>query len=159
MQIRSDATESRQLTRVCTVCLNYRKLIVKWNSFQSPFRTLFPAYTQRQSTTVLSVLLLNKVIYSKISRTQTPMARLPWLIRTRFWDPTKFFRELKKTNIRIMMFFFIYFIMKLYGREIRRQSAWICDECFHLGLSGLTDIAGNVLGTIDGDWIIKTHAF
>ena len=34
----------------CTACLNYRKLRVKWNSLLSPFRTIFPAYTQRQST-------------------------------------------------------------------------------------------------------------
>ena len=40
----------QHLLRVCTVCLNYRKLKVKWNSVQSPFRNIFPAYTQRQST-------------------------------------------------------------------------------------------------------------
>ena len=40
----------RPLITVCTVCLNYRKLKVKWNSLKSPFRTIFPAYTQRQST-------------------------------------------------------------------------------------------------------------
>ena len=39
-------------------------------------------------------------IYSRTSMARTPMARLPWLIRTRFWVPTKFFRELKKTNIQ-----------------------------------------------------------
>ena len=45
--------------RVCTVCLNYRKLRVKWNGLKSPFRSIFPAYTQRQSTVpVLSVLWL-----------------------------------------------------------------------------------------------------
>ena len=33
--------------------------------------------------------------YSRTSIARTPMARLPWLIRTRFWVPTK----LKKTNI------------------------------------------------------------
>ena len=30
--------------------------------------------------------------YSRPSMARTPMARLPWLIRTRFWVPTKFFR-------------------------------------------------------------------
>ena len=30
--------------------------------------------------------------YSKISMTRTPMTHLPWLIRTRFWVPRKFFR-------------------------------------------------------------------
>ena len=39
------------------------------------------------------------LIYSQTSIARTPMARLPWLIRTRFWVPTKFFRQLKKTNI------------------------------------------------------------
>ena len=38
------------LIRVCTVCLNYRNLRVEGNSLKSPFRTIFPAYTQRQST-------------------------------------------------------------------------------------------------------------
>ena len=37
------------LIRVCTVCLNNRKLRVKWTVL-SPFRTIFPAYTQWQST-------------------------------------------------------------------------------------------------------------
>ena len=36
------------------------------------------------------VLLAPK--YSRPSIARTPMARLPWLIRTRFWVPTKFFR-------------------------------------------------------------------
>ena len=49
--------------------------------------------------------------YSRSSMARTPMARLPWLIRTRFWAPTKFFRYLKKTNISGIFF---YFIMKLY---------------------------------------------
>ena len=30
--------------------------------------------------------------YSRTSMARTPMARLPWLIRTRFWVRTKFFR-------------------------------------------------------------------
>ena len=30
--------------------------------------------------------------YSRTSIARTPMARLPWLIRTHFWVPTKFFR-------------------------------------------------------------------
>ena len=34
----------------CIVCLNYRKLRVKWNGLKSTFRTIFPAYIQRQST-------------------------------------------------------------------------------------------------------------
>ena len=38
-------------------------------------------------------------IYSKTSMTRTLMARLPGMIRTRFRVPTKFFRQLKKTNI------------------------------------------------------------
>ena len=39
-----------RLIRVCTICLNYRKLRVKGNNRKAPFRTIFPAYTQRQST-------------------------------------------------------------------------------------------------------------
>ena len=31
-------------------------------------------------------------IYSRTSMARTPMAPLPWLIRTHFWVPTKFFR-------------------------------------------------------------------
>ena len=31
-------------------------------------------------------------IYSRTSIARTPMACLPWLIRTQFWVPTKFFR-------------------------------------------------------------------
>ena len=33
-----------------------------------------------------------KIQYSRTSVARTPMARLPWLIRTRFWVPTKCFR-------------------------------------------------------------------
>ena len=36
--------------------------------------------------------------YSRTSIARTSMARLPWLIRTHFWVPTKFFHLLKKTN-------------------------------------------------------------
>ena len=38
------------------------------------------------------------IIRTSIAR--TPMAHLPWLIRTRFLIPTKFFRWLKETNIK-----------------------------------------------------------
>ena len=41
---------TRRLIRICTVCLNCRKLRVKWNMVKSPLRTTFPAYSQRQST-------------------------------------------------------------------------------------------------------------
>ena len=30
--------------------------------------------------------------YNKTSMTRTPMARLLWMIQTRFWVPTKFFQ-------------------------------------------------------------------
>ena len=39
------------------------------------------------------------IIQIKNSITRTPMARLPWLIRTIFWGPRKFFRYLEKTYI------------------------------------------------------------
>ena len=53
-QIRRRRT--RRLIWVFTVCLSYRKLIFKWNSLMSPFRTIFPAYTQTINPPVLSVL-------------------------------------------------------------------------------------------------------
>ena len=37
--------------------------------------------------------------YSITAMTQTPMACLPWIIRTHFLIPRKFFQNLKKTNI------------------------------------------------------------
>ena len=41
------------------------------------------------------------ILYGRTSIARTVMARLlhVWLIRTRFWVPTKFFRYLQKTNI------------------------------------------------------------
>ena len=39
----------RRPIRVCTVFLKYRKLRVKWKILKTPFRTIFPAYTQKQS--------------------------------------------------------------------------------------------------------------
>ena len=36
--------------------------------------------------------LVRSFSYSRISVARTPLARLPWLIRTCFWDPTEFFR-------------------------------------------------------------------
>ena len=38
------------LNRLVFVMLNCRKFRVKWNRPKSPFRTIFPAYTQRQPT-------------------------------------------------------------------------------------------------------------
>ena len=39
-------------------------------------------------------------IYSKTSMTQTPMTHIPWLIRTCFWVPRKFFWQLRKNIFR-----------------------------------------------------------
>ena len=50
VQIQISRHSARRLIRICTACLNYRKLMVKWISFRSSFRTIFSAYTQRQST-------------------------------------------------------------------------------------------------------------
>ena len=50
VQIQITRRKTRCLIRICTVCLNNRKLRIKWNSPKSPFRTIFPACTQRQST-------------------------------------------------------------------------------------------------------------
>ena len=41
---------TRRLIRICTVFLNNRKLKINSNSLTSTFRTIFPAYTKRQST-------------------------------------------------------------------------------------------------------------
>ena len=38
------------------------------------------------------VVIGYKDTYSRTSMARTPMARLPWLFRTRFWVPTKLFR-------------------------------------------------------------------
>ena len=46
MQTQIRLQRTRRLIKVCTVCLNYRKLRVKWNSFKSPFRTILQVYTQ-----------------------------------------------------------------------------------------------------------------
>ena len=40
---------TRRQIRVCTICLNDRKLRLKLNSLVSPFRTIFLAYTQGRS--------------------------------------------------------------------------------------------------------------
>ena len=40
----------RRLIWVCIVCLNNRKSRFKWNCLKYPFRTLFPDFTQTQST-------------------------------------------------------------------------------------------------------------
>ena len=40
----------RHLIWVSTVCINYRELRVNWNSLKFPFRTILPAYIERQST-------------------------------------------------------------------------------------------------------------
>ena len=44
--------------------------------------------------------------YSQASIARTSMARLPWLIRTRFWVPTKSFRQLKNTILRKIFSFY-----------------------------------------------------
>ena len=55
-QIRRRRT--RRLIRVCTVCLNYRKLRVKWNNLKSPFMTIFSVFTQRQFRPISAVSAL-----------------------------------------------------------------------------------------------------
>ena len=47
---RSDHHRTRRLIRVWTVCLNFWKLRVEWNIVDSLFRSIYSAYTQRQST-------------------------------------------------------------------------------------------------------------
>ena len=45
----------QRLIRFCTICLNYWKIRIEWNSRKSPFRTIFPAYTQTIDLPVLQV--------------------------------------------------------------------------------------------------------
>ena len=47
-----------RLIRICIVCLNYRKLRVKWNDFKFPFRTIFPAHRDNRPTSVVSALII-----------------------------------------------------------------------------------------------------
>ena len=42
---------------------------------------------------------------SRTSIARTPMARLPWLIQTRFWTPMKFCRKLKKRIFKEIFLF------------------------------------------------------
>ena len=47
----TSAVQTQIRSRIlCNVCLNYRKFRIEGNSLKFPFRTIFPAYTQRQST-------------------------------------------------------------------------------------------------------------
>ena len=41
----------RRPIRVCSNCLNYKKIRVKWDSLKCPIRTSFPAYTERRQST------------------------------------------------------------------------------------------------------------
>ena len=41
---------SNWATEASPCLFDYRKLTIKWNNSKSPFRTIFSAYTQRQST-------------------------------------------------------------------------------------------------------------
>ena len=50
------------------------------------------------------------------------MARLPWLIRTRFLVPMKFFRQLKKTNIREIFLFYHEIVCCAYSLESPHHS-------------------------------------
>ena len=60
-QIRRHRT--RRLTRVCTACLNYRKLRVKWNSLKSPFSTILPIlHSETIGSPLLSVFWLTLVL-------------------------------------------------------------------------------------------------
>ena len=57
---------------------------------------------------VADLLVIIGFIYSRTSIARTPMARLPWLIRTCFWVPRNLFQENKYLGK------FCHFIMKLY---------------------------------------------
>ena len=51
------------------------------------------------------------IVYSITSMARTWMARLPWMIQTRFSVPTKSFQSSENKYLRT---FFPYFIMELY---------------------------------------------
>ena len=61
-------------------------------------------------------------IYSITSMAWTRMARLSWMIRTRFSVPTKSFQKLKKTNILGYIFsYFIRIVCCMYSLESPRR--------------------------------------
>ena len=55
--------------------------------------------------------------YSRTSMARTPTARLPWLIRTHFWVPTKCSRQLKKTIFKEIFLFYREIVCCVYSLE------------------------------------------
>ena len=90
----------RRLIRVCTVCVNHRKIRAKWNSLKSPFRTIFPAYTQRQ-TTHLYYQCFDFVSYRLLSCTSNPFWKGVYSKRKYFTPKWKrFYSESKEFALR-----------------------------------------------------------
>ena len=71
------------LIRVCTVCLKYRKLKIKWNNLKSLLRTYFSAYTQRQSTHQCSQGFDWFWVYSPVNTIKVMTDWLCWGLTTR----------------------------------------------------------------------------
>ena len=63
---------------------------------------------QFYSIKTVHLILMLLQIYSKNS-TRTPMTRLPWLIRIRFWVPKNSFGSLRKLISDILGFFFLFY--------------------------------------------------
>ena len=97
---------------ICSVCfviifsssfpLVPRESCATWSwRFVCPFTHIFTAPTK----------------YNRIPMARTPMARLPWLIRTHFWVRTEFFRQLKKTNTEGNFLVLLWNCMFVYSLE------------------------------------------
>ena len=108
-QIRRGRT--RHQIRVCTVCLNYKKLRVKWISLKSPFRTIFSAYSQRQS------------IHQCCQCFDLCRSWRPWMCVSCFWNSLHTYPNLGNyvglryiqsfLGNRLATFFFFFFLERL----------------------------------------------
>ena len=110
----------QHLIRVCTICLNYRKIRAEWNSL---VRTVFPAYTLRQSIhqccqcfgliyscyfASVWVITLNKRNI-QLNIFISPRKHMLWVLKgctsVRYfqWVPTRcFWREIWKISIQCL---------------------------------------------------------
>ena len=86
-------------TSLISLCLRTRRLIAVWwnpswrltalkDINSCPMHSMYLPYLRFWQSPLRHV----RIQYSQTSIARTPIARLPWLIRTRFWVPTKFFR-------------------------------------------------------------------
>ena len=90
--------------------INILKKICSWISICILDINIYCRWLKKESHQKCTVF----VIYSRTSVTQTRMARLPRLIRTCFWVPTKFLWTSSKSVRKQILKEFSYYIMKLY---------------------------------------------